>query len=268
MRETITHPRLPDKSFDGESRTHGCFNSLAKEYNCFDGRVMSSRNIFITGGTGYIGSRLIPLLLQRGHHVRALVRKGSETKLSPGCAAVIGNALDKTTFVDRIQPADTFVQLIGVPHPSPAKAEQFRAVDLVSVRASVAAAMEAKTQHFVYLSVAQPAPMMKDYLAVRAEGEALLRASGLNATFLRPWYVLGPGHRWPQLLIPVYWLMERLPSTRESARRLGLVTLDQMLATLVGAVENPAVGIRIVDVPQIRAADLKKFKPVVDKIAP
>lgn len=71
--------------------------------------AMSSRNIFITGGTGYIGSRLIPLLLQRGHQVRALVREGSETKLSPGCTAVIGRALDKTTFVDRIQPADTFV---------------------------------------------------------------------------------------------------------------------------------------------------------------
>jgi uncharacterized protein YbjT (DUF2867 family) len=229
---------------------------------------MNSRNIFITGGTGYIGSRLIPLLLQRNHHVCALVRKGSETKLSPGCTAVIGNALDKTTFNDRIQPADTFVQLIGVSHPSPAKAEEFRAVDLVSLRASAAAAAEARIQHFIYLSVAQPARMMKDYIAVRAEGEALLRASGLNATFVRPWYVLGPGHRWPYLLLPVYWLMERLPSTRESARRLGLVTIDQMLATLVDAVENPAAGVRIVEVPQIRTADLKKLKPVVDKIAP
>jgi hypothetical protein len=62
--------------------------------------------------------------------------------------------------------------------------------------------------------------------------------------------------------------MERLPSARESARRLGLVTIGQMLATLVGAVENPAVGIRILDVPQIRSGDLKKLKPIVDKIAP
>lgn len=94
--------------------------------------------------------------------------------------------------------------------------------------------------------------MMKAYLAVRAEVEAALRASGLNATILRPWYVLGPGHRWPYLLLPVYWLMERLPSTRDSARRLGLVTLPQMLQTLVRAVETPAAGIRIWGVPQIR----------------
>lgn len=213
---------------------------------------MKIRHVFITGGTGYMGSRLIPVLLQRGHHVRALVRKGSEDKLPPSGVAVIGDALDQRTFAERIQPADTFVQLVGVAHPGPSKGEQFRAIDLVSIRASVAAAVSAQIQHFVYLSVAQPAGMMKDYLAVRAEGEALLHASGMNATFLRPWYVLGPGHRWPYVLIPVYWLMERLPSTRDSARRLGLVTIDQMLAALVNAVENPAAGIRVIEVPQIR----------------
>jgi uncharacterized protein YbjT (DUF2867 family) len=93
---------------------------------------------------------------------------------------------------------------------------------------------------------------MKAYTAVRAEAESVLRASGLNATILRPWYVLGPGHRWPYVLAPFYWLVERLPATRESARRLGLVTLRQLLDALVSAVENPATGIRIVEVPEIR----------------
>src|SRR5262249_16357040 len=134
----------------------------------------------------------------------ALARKGSEGRLPQGCIAVEGNALDKATFAGKIKPADTFVQLVGVAHPSPAKAEQFRQIDLVSVRASVAAASESGIRHFVYVSVAQPAPMMKDYIAVRAEGESLIRASGMNATILRPWYVLGPDHRWPYALIPFY----------------------------------------------------------------
>ena len=210
------------------------------------------RTVFITGGTGYIGRRLIPLLLARGHGVRALVRKGSGKKLPAGCIGVPGDALDRTTFAGQIAPADTLIQLVGVPHPSPSKAAQFRTVDLVSGLGSVAAASEAGIRHFIYVSVAQPSSMMKAYLAVRAEVEAALRASGLNATILRPWYVLGPGHRWPYLLLPVYWLMERLPSTRDSARRLGLVTLPQMLQTLVRAVETPAAGIRIWGVPQIR----------------
>ena len=41
---------------------------------------------------------------------------------------------------------------------------------------------------------------------------------------------------------------------REGAQRLGLVTLEQMITALTFAVENPAVGIRVVAVPDIRAA--------------
>jgi len=78
----------------------------------------------------------------------------------------------------------------------------------------------------------------------------------MNATILRPWYVLGPGHRWPYLLLPIYKLMELLPSTREGATRLGLVMLEQMVRALVEAVETPTTGVRIIEVPQIRAASL------------
>lgn len=213
---------------------------------------MTPRNVFITGGTGYIGGRLIARLLENGHRVRALVRPGSEQKLAVGCEAVIANALDASTFADRVAPSDTFVQLVGIPHPSPSKAAQFRSIDLASVRASVSAAAGAGVNHFIYVSVAQPAPVMKAYQAARAEGEQMIRDSGLNATILRPWYVLGPGHRWPYALIPMYWLFERIPATRETARRLGLVTRDEMIESLVKAVELPADGVRVYDVQSMR----------------
>jgi uncharacterized protein YbjT (DUF2867 family) len=165
---------------------------------------------------------------------------------------VKGNAVEATTFASSVAPADTFVQLAGTPHPSPAKAKEFVAVDLASIRASVAAAASAGIGHFVYVSVAHPAPVMKAYIGVRADGEALLAAAGLRATILRPWYVLGPGHRWAYALAPLYWMAERIPSTRETARRLGLVTLGQMVAALVYAVEHPPDPTRIVGVPEIR----------------
>jgi nucleoside-diphosphate-sugar epimerase len=110
---------------------------------------MTAKNVFITGGTGYIGRVLITRLLERGHNVRALVRRGSELKLPAGCEAVIGNALDASTFADQVQPSDTFVQLVGVPHPSPAKAAEFQSIDLASVHASVSAATGAGVKHFV-----------------------------------------------------------------------------------------------------------------------
>jgi uncharacterized protein YbjT (DUF2867 family) len=210
--------------------------------------------VFITGGTGYVGRPLITQLLERGHQVQALVRPGSERKLPSGCQAILGNALDSKSYAAKIAPADTFMQLVGVAHPSPAKAAEFRSIDLASGRSAIEAAQGAGVPHFVYVSVAHPAPMMKAYIEVRSQCEAMIRQSGMNATILRPWYVLGPGHRWPYLLIPIYKLMELLPSTREGATRLGLVTLEQMVLALVSAVEAPPQGVCVVEVPQIRAS--------------
>lgn len=217
--------------------------------------MSTGRRVFVAGGTGYVGGPLVSRLLERGHSVRALARTGSESKLPPGCETVLGDAIRKGTFAGRVAGCDSFVQLVGVAHPSPSKAAQFRTVDLVSAEASAEAANEAGVDHFVYVSVAQPAPAMKAYVEARAEGEAFVRSLGLNATFLRPWYVLGPGHRWPSLLLPGYWVAERLPGIGPTARRIGLVTLSQMVAALVEAVENPARGIRIVEVPDIRRAE-------------
>ena len=208
--------------------------------------------ICITGGTGYIGRRLIPLLIERGHAVKAVVRAGSESKLPDNVSVVTADPLKENSYTEAIRDCDTFIHLIGVPHPSPAKAAQFRAIDLPSVQIAVKAARDAGVRHFIYLSVAQPASLMQAFIAVRAEGEALIRASGMKATFVRPWYVLGPGHRWPYALLPFYWIAELLPITRESARRLGLVTISQMLKAIVRAVENVPDDIRIVDVPRIR----------------
>jgi uncharacterized protein YbjT (DUF2867 family) len=209
-------------------------------------------NVFVTGGTGYIGSRLIPALIAGGHKVKALVRKGSEAELPDFAECVVGDALRMDSYQEHVRGADTFVHLIGVPHPSPAKAKQFREIDLVSIQVAVKAVRAVGLRHFVYLSVAQPAPVMKAFIEVRQAGEEMIRASGIPATFVRPWYVLGPGHRWPCVLLPFYWIAERLPSTRESAQRLGFVTISQIINALVWTVENPPSGIRIVDVPQIR----------------
>lgn len=207
---------------------------------------------FVTGGTGFMGRDLIAQLVRRGWAVKALVRDGSEHKLPRGCQPVHGNALDKDSFAFEIPPAETFVQLVGVTHPNPAKKDEFRGVDLASARAAVESALGAGVAHFVYVSVAQPAPVMKFYVAVRTEAERMIRESGLNATILRPWYVLGPGRRWPVMLKPMYWLMERIPATRESAQRLGLVTIEQMVGALVRSIENPARGVRILQVSEIR----------------
>ncbi len=220
---------------------------------------MASFDVFVTGGTGYIGRALLPLLARRGHRVRALTRGG---RVPEGCTALPGNALDTASLCTALESAfgtggpHAILHLVGVAHPAPWKAAQFAEVDERSVSALLEALVGTGLRpHLVYLSVAQPAPAMRAYVAVRARCEAALRVHGGPATFVRPWYVLGPGHRWAHALRPLYALAELLPATREGARRLGLVTLDQMVAALSWAIEHPVEppdDVRILDVPAIR----------------
>lgn len=216
-------------------------------------RPAACARCLIAGATGYMGSRLAPRLLARGHEVVALARAASRSRVPCGCVIIEGDACDADSYTAAAQGIDTIVHLVGVAHPSPAKAAEFRSIDLASARAAAHAAQRAAVRHLVYVSVAQPAPAMHAYVAARSEAEATIRASGVAATFLRPWYVLGPGHRWPLALLPAYWVMELLPPTRATAQRLGLVTLDEMLRALVHAVEHPAASETIIDVPAIRA---------------
>lgn len=211
-------------------------------------------NVFLTGATGYIGSRVVPALLERGHVVRALIRPGSGKRLVDGARPILGNALDARSFAQHVAPSDTFIQLVGVAHPSPAKAEEFRTIDLVSIRESVRAVAGSTIRHFIYLSVAHPAPAMKAYVAVRQEGEQLLRESGIPSTFVRPWYVLGPGHWWPYAILPAYWIWGAFPAQRDTARRLYPVRLAQVVKAIVDAVEQPPSGVRIIEAPEMRGA--------------
>ena len=207
---------------------------------------------FLSGATGYLGCPLTADLVSAGFDVHALTRPKSIRRLPLGCTPVLGDALNAESFVDAIPTGATFIHLTGVAHPSPAKAAEFRKIDQVSFEASLAAALAARSKHFIYVSVAHPAPVMHAYIAVRRECEARLEASGLNATILHPWYILGPGHRWPYAIIPFYKLAEHIPAWRESALRLGLVTRDQMLAALCHAARNPPNGIVHVGAAAIR----------------
>lgn len=213
-------------------------------------------DILITGGTGYIGRHVIPVLVARGHRVRVLVRSASMDRVPAGATRIVGDALDPRSVEGAIRPGDTVIHLVGTPHPNPSKARQFEEIDLASIRTTVAAAKSVAIFHLVYVSVAQPAPVMRSFIWVRTLGETMIREAGLTATIVRPWYVLGPGHRWPVVLKPLYRLAEIIPATRPTAERLGLITIGQMVNALVSAVENPPLAgrQRIFDVAKIKCA--------------
>jgi nucleoside-diphosphate-sugar epimerase len=84
--------------------------------------------VFVTGGTGFMGRKLIASLLQSGHRVKTLVCEGSQHR-PLGRRDSHRDPLSATSFVPHVAPAHTFVQLVEVAHPNPLKANEFRAID-------------------------------------------------------------------------------------------------------------------------------------------
>ena len=212
--------------------------------------------VFLTGSTGYLGRSVSSALLARGHVVEGLCRSGSESKLNSGVIPTVGDPLRAESYAAVLRQEQTIIHLVGTPRPAPWKADSFERVDLGSVLELARAVRSRPVSRIVYVSVAQPAPAMRAYVDARRRGELALRETGIPLTILRPWYVLGPGHRWPYLLLPAYWAAEQIPSLREGALRLGLVTLRQMVNALVAAVEAGGHETRVLDVPGIRAAPI------------
>ena len=124
--------------------------------------------VFITGATGYIGRPLTAELIRRGHPVHALVRPGSEARLPPGATAVVGSALDESTFAHAVPRAADVVHLVGTPHPSPGKAAEFRRVDAASIRATVSAARSAGARDIIH-AYSRPDPGNRDAAGLRFE---------------------------------------------------------------------------------------------------
>lgn len=223
----------------------------------------NKRTVFISGATGYIGTRLTKQLLQRGHKVIALVRKGSEYKVPKGTEIVVADPFDAKSFQQLIPKDSVFVQLLGVSHPSPKKAQQFKDIDLQSVKVSADAAASAGVSGFIYVSVSMsPTKLMKAYQDVCKEGEAYCKNKKLNCTFIRPWYVLGPGHWWPIILYPFYGIAKLIPSWRQQARSKALVTIRQMIDTLINAIKDEPLLLRILEIENIKRTAIKKNTPL------
>src|SRR5258705_13567589 len=92
----------------------------------------SPLDILVTGGTGYIGRNLIPLLLARGHRVRVLARDESVKHVPAGAPAGIGDAPNDDSAAAGVRRGERLSHLCGPPHPAPSKSHQFEKDELGS----------------------------------------------------------------------------------------------------------------------------------------
>lgn len=212
------------------------------------------KKLFITGATGFLGNALIRMLHQKGgYEIYGLVRKGSEGRLPNGVIEIVANPFDADSYKELIPKDCIYLHLIGVHSPAPWRTKAFREIDLGSVKESIKAAQFAQCRHFIYISVAMESSVMFTYQANKKRAEKALNESGLNLTLIRPWYVIGPNRTWPEAFNWLYNLAEKYPNTLAKVRKFRLVLQEQVLNTLIEAIENKPEKLKIYEIEDMLA---------------
>jgi nucleoside-diphosphate-sugar epimerase len=148
--------------------------------------------IALTGGTGFIGRRLIEAALASGHQLTALARR--EQPAREGVNWILGSLDDRPAVARLVEGADAVIHVAGVLNAPDAAA--FEAGNVTGTLAMLAAATAGAARRFVHISsLAAREPQLSLYGASKARSEELVRTSGLDWTIVRPPAVYGPGDR-------------------------------------------------------------------------
>jgi nucleoside-diphosphate-sugar epimerase len=146
----------------------------------------------VTGGTGFVGSRLLDAAVANGHEVRALTRRPMPPRANVDW---VRGALDQPAALDQlVAGSDAVIHVAGV--ISGRTAEDFVRPNVVGTEAMLRAAKAAGVGRFVHVSsLAAREPQLSLYGASKARSEELVTASGLSFAIVRPPAVYGPGDK-------------------------------------------------------------------------
>jgi nucleoside-diphosphate-sugar epimerase len=143
----------------------------------------------ITGATGFVGSAVLNEALAQGHQVKALARRVQPAR--PGVEWVRGDLNDTAALAALVAEADAVVHVAGLTNtPDPA---DFETANVTGTANVLAAMKQAGVKRLVFVSsLSARMPALSAYGASKARAEALVEASGLDWTTVRPPGVYGP----------------------------------------------------------------------------
>lgn len=180
--------------------------------------------IFVTGGTGGLGSHTVPLLRAAGYDLRILSRSPRENV--EGVEYVTGDLLTWTGLDEALAGTDTVLHMAGA-----------QKGDDIATRNLAQAAARAGVRHLVYISVIGADTVPVRWLRMKAAAEEAIRESGVPYTILR-------AAQFHDLTLKVVRAMAKLPVVpNPGGLRFQPVDARDVAARLAELVAGPPAGL-------------------------
>jgi uncharacterized protein YbjT (DUF2867 family) len=210
--------------------------------------------VLVTGGTGFTGSRLIPLLLQNGIQVRSLIRPTSDR--SPLSALRVewatGDLANAESFTAALRGVDTLVNIasLGFGH----------------VETILRSAKEAGVKRGIFISTTAIFTQLNaGSKSIRLAAEEAIQASGLNYTILRPTMIYGsPRDRNMWRLIRLLRITPIMPIFGDGESLQQPIFVDDVAQAVLLALKN---DITIGKSYNIAGKDPLTYNQVIDTVA-
>ena len=197
----------------------------------------------ITGGTGFVGGRLIDFYLENGVAVRALARSPKKLAKWADKIEIIPGDLDNHDALRKLSDgADAFIHCAGLTHAL--SAEEFHAANVTGAVNAAKAAIDAGA-FFVHMSsMAARRPELSDYAGSKAKSEEALQSTFPEGEWaaLRAPAIYGPGD---MATLPYFRMVKSgiapEPATKEPARA-SILFVDDVVAAIASAARNAQTG--------------------------
>jgi uncharacterized protein YbjT (DUF2867 family) len=204
--------------------------------------------ILVTGGTGFVGPRIVHALRERELPVRSLVRGSSDrsaaTLASWGSELVPGDMGDAASLRRAVEGAEVVVHLVSIRQGSD---EDFRRVMDRGTRDLVDAAKEAGVRRFVLMSALGTSEETKDlvpYYRSKWEMEQAVRGSGIEHVIFRPSFVFARDGG----ILPTFRRLARVapvtPIIGSGRQRIQPIWVDDVAAYFAAGMDKPEAANR------------------------